>query len=256
MNINQALEILSAASNPHIAHIIAQKYGTLSRFTVWRMARQLRRGVPVAKIIHEKWFYGLPFYTNRHTLDPRPDTEILVESVLRDWGGATNLRVLDLGIGTGCIAFSIIWKIPGTSCVGVDISRGALRVAKKNAYKNSVCSRVKLVRGTFKHPNVYDEWFDIIVSNPPYIARGDARVNDAAKFDPEIALYADNNGLVAYEEISESARSLLKPSGRLYIEIGAGMSRAVRAIFAKNGWKFIRADKDLGGHIRVLVFSL
>ena len=256
MNINQALEILSAASNPHIAHIIAQKYGTLSRFAVWRMARQLRRGVPVAKIIHEKWFYGLPFYTNRHTLDPRPDTETLVESVLCDWGGATNLRVLDLGIGTGCIAFSIIWKIPGTSCVGVDISRGALRVAQKNAYKNSVCSRVKLVRGTFKHPNVHDERFDIIVSNPPYIARGDTRVNDAAKFDPEIALYADNNGLAAYEEISESARSLLKPSGWLYIEIGAGMSRAVRAIFAKKGWKFIRADKDLGGHIRVLVFSL
>ena len=256
MNINQALEILSAASNPHVAHIIAQKYGTLSRFAVWRMARQLRRGMPVAKVIGEKWFYGLPFYTNRHTLDPRPDTETLVESVLHDWDGAINLRLLDLGVGTGCIAFSIIWKIPGTSGIGVDISRGALRVAQKNAYKMGVCSRVKLVRGTFQRPNVHDEWFDIIVSNPPYIARGDTRVNDAAKFDPEIALYADNNGLAAYEQIAQSARSLLKPSGRLYIEIGLGMARAVRAIFAKNGWKFVRADKDLGGHIRVLVFSL
>ena len=256
MNINQAFVILSNAGNPHLARIITQKYGNLSRFAVWRMARKLRRGMPVAKIIHEKWFYGLPFYTDKNTLDPRPDTETVVESVLRDWGGTKNLRLLDLGTGTGCIAISIILNIPGASGVGVDVSRGALRVANKNKRNIGLCNQLELVRGTFAHPNVMGENFDIIVSNPPYIAHGDVRVNDAAGFDPKIALYAKNNGLAAYEEISASARPLLKPSGRLYLEIGVGMSRAVRSIFTNNGWKFVRADKDLGGHIRVLVFSL
>jgi len=255
MDINQALEILSAASNPHVARIIVQKCGTLSHFAVWRIARQLRRGMPVAKIIHEKWFYGMPFYTNRHTLDPRPDTETLVESVLRDCGGAKKLRLLDLGTGTGCIALSILYNISGATGVGVDVSPRALLVAHKNKCEMGLCNQLELVRGTFARPNV-TELFDVIVSNPPYIARGDKRVNVAARFDPIIALYAKNDGLAAYQQIAQSARSLIKRDGRLYLEIGAGMSRAVRSIFTQNGWKFVRADKDLGAHIRVLVFSL
>ncbi|MBR4475768.1 MAG: peptide chain release factor N(5)-glutamine methyltransferase [Alphaproteobacteria bacterium] len=255
MDINQAFEILAKASDSHVARIITQKYGTLSRFDVWRIARKLRRGVPVAKIIHEKWFYGMPFYTDKYTLDPRPDTETLVESVLRDWDGTKKSRILDLGTGTGCIALSILFNIPGATGVGVDISRGALYVAHKNKCEMGLCNQLELVHGTFVRPNV-NEQFDVIVSNPPYIARGDSRVNAAARFDPKIALYAKNDGLAAYQQIAQSARSLIKRDGRLYLEIGAGMSRAVRSIFTKNGWKFVRADKDLGGHIRVLVFSL
>lgn len=256
MEINQAFAILSSAGGAHAAKIILKKYDQMSRLLVWRVARALRRGVPVAKIIHEKWFYGLPFYTNKNTLDPRPDTEILVESVLRDWRDKSNLRVLDLGTGTGCIAISIIRNIRGTSGIGVDISRGALRVAHKNACLLSVCNEFETVHGTFAHPKTAGEQFDIIVSNPPYIAHGDKRVNKGATFDPDIALYASNNGLAAYVQIASHARSCIKRDGRLYIEIGAGMSRAVRSIFTSNGWKFVRSDKDLGGKIRVLVFSL
>ena len=255
MDINQAFEILAKASDSHVARIITQKYGTLSHFDVWRIARKLRRGVPVAKIIHEKWFYGMPFYTDKYTLDPRSDTETVVESVLRDWGGAKKPQILDLGTGTGCIALSILFNIPGATGVGVDISRGALCVAHKNKCEMGLCNQLELVHGTFLRPNV-NERFDVIVSNPPYIARGDKRVNAAARFDPKIALYAKNDGLAAYQQIVQSARSLIKRDGRLYLEIGAGMSREVRSIFTKNGWKFVRADKDLGGHIRVLVFSL
>ena len=255
MEINQAFAILSAAGGEHAAKIIIKKYDTMSCFAVWRAARALRRGVPVAKIIHEKWFYGLPFYTNRHTLDPRPDTETLVESVLRDWRDANNVRVLDLGTGTGCVAISIIRGICGASGVGIDISRRALRVARKNAKMASVCSIFDAKYGTFSHAEL-GEQFDVIVSNPPYIARGDTRVNVGAKFDPEIALYADDNGLAAYNQIATNARRGIKRAGRLYVEIGAGMSRDVRSIFTNSGWKFVRSDKDLGGKIRVLVFSL
>ena len=256
MEINQAFEILSSAGGAHAARIITENRGPMSRFAVWRAARKLRRGVPVAKIVHEKWFYGIPFYTNKHTLDPRPDTETLVESVLSDWGKMRDLRILDLGTGTGCIAISVIMNIPGASGVGVDISRGALRVARKNACNMGLCDTFQLEHGTFEHANLGGEQFDIIVSNPPYIAYGDKRVNKGATFDPKIALYTHDNGLGAYREIAQHARSWIKRRGRIYVEIGAGMSRAVRSIFNDAGWKFVRADKDLGGKVRVLVFSL
>lgn len=255
MNINQAFEILSGVGGAHVARIITENCGSMSRISVWRVARALRRGVPVAKIIHKKWFFGIPFYTNRHTLDPRPDTETLVESVLNDWRSAKNVRILDLGTGTGCIAISIIMNIHGASGVGVDVSRRALRVARKNARTMGLCSNFAVLHGTFMRPNTNGEQFDVIVSNPPYIARGDGRVNAAARFDPDIALYAKNNGMAAYEQIATHAQSWLKHDGRLYLEIGAGMSRAVRSVFAKSGWNFVRADKDLGGKVRVLVFN-
>lgn len=254
MKINQAFAILSASGGAHAARIITEHSGNMSRFAVWRAARDLRRGVPVAKIIHEKWFYGLPFCTNRHTLDPRPDTETLVESVLTDWRGAGGVRVLDMGTGTGCIIISILKNLANSSGVAIDVSRGALRVARKNVRNLGMCEKISVVRGTFCKPNTTEK-FDVIVSNPPYIAAGDARVNTGATFDPKIALYAENNGLQAYEQIASHAQSLIKPGGRLYLEIGAGMSRAVRSVFTGAGWKFVRADKDLDGKIRVLVFS-
>ena len=99
------------------------------------------------------------------------------------------------------------------------------------------------------------EKFDIIVSNPPYIARGDSHVDAGAQHDPRIALYADRNGTAAYEQIAKNAKNWIKPGGKIYMEIGTGQSAHVRKIFKSAGWKFIRAERDLGGHIRVLVFA-
>ena len=166
MKINQAFAILSASGGAHAARIITEHSGNMSRFAVWRAARDLRRGVPVAKIIHEKWFYGLPFCTNRHTLDPRPDTETLVESVLTDWRGAGGVRVLDMGTGTGCIIISILKNLANSSGVAIDVSRGALRVARKNVRNLGMCEKISVVRGTFCKPNTTEK-FDVIVSNPP-----------------------------------------------------------------------------------------
>ena len=118
-----------------------------------------------------------------------------------------------------------------------------------------LCNQIKLKHGdfaTFKS----DEKFDIIVSNPPYIKYGDARVNDGATFDPKIALYAKNDGLAAYEQIAKNAKNLLKQNGKIYLEIGIGQSNQVIKIFEYFGWKFERVDKDLAGINRVLVFTL
>ena len=254
MNINQAFAILQKAGGIRAARIITEKHKKLSFFRVLRYARALRRGMPVAKIIHSKWFYGLEFYTNKHTLDPRPDTETLVSSVINDCRENKERRILDMGTGTGCIICALCKNIDNLSGIAIDKSRHALRVANKNIKKFGLKNKIKTKHAdfaTFKS----DEKFDIIVSNPPYIKYGDARVNDGARFDPKIALYAKNNGMYAYEQIAKNTVNLIKEDGKIYLEIGIGMANQVIKIFDYFGWKFERTEKDLGGLNRVLVFT-
>jgi release factor glutamine methyltransferase len=254
MKINQAFKILSNAGNIRYARIILGDRKKISALRVYWMAHQLRRGVPVAKIIHQKWFYGLSFYTNRHTLDPRPDTETLVEAVINQKSKA--ISILDMGTGTGCIIAALIKNIPDAIGVGIDKSFLALRVAKKNIRDLGLENKIKIIRGDFYNPSSITHYpFDIIVSNPPYIAAGDNRVNHGAQYDPAIRLYAKNNGLDAYEAIAKNAHKWLKDNGNLYLEIGIGMGDDIKNIFIQYGWKFIYAWDDLGGIQRVLQFQ-
>jgi len=253
MTINQAFELLKDAGGIRAARIITDNLPKISWFRAHIIAHRLRRGTPVAKIIHKKWFYGLEFYTNKQTLDPRPDTETLVESVLSD--KFTAPRILDLGTGTGCIIAAIAKNTDSATGTAVDISRGALRVARRNIKKLNLRDRIKIKRGTFANPKMTREKFEIIVSNPPYIALGDPRVDAAAKHDPRVALYVKNRGMAAYEQIATNAKNWIADGGRLYIEIGAGGEVSVRKIFESAGWQFIRANKDLSGITRVLVFA-
>lgn len=254
MTINQAFEILKDAGGIRAARIITDNVKNLSRLRVWIMARALRRGVPVAKIINQKWFYGLKFYTNKYTLDPRPDTETLVAAVIAD--NPTAPKILDLGTGTGCIIISLVKNIHGAHGVGIDISRGAIRVARKNVRTLEVADKIKIVRTSFDNPHAVYEKFDIIVSNPPYIAHGDMRVDAGARHDPRVALYADRGGTATYEQIAKNAQNWIKPNGKIYLEIGAGQMAAVKKIFDSAGWKFIRAECDMSGITRVLVFTI
>lgn len=254
MTINQAFELFKNARGIRAARIITDKLGKISWFRAQIIAHKLRQGVPVAKIIHQKWFYGLPFYTNSRTLDPRPDTETLVAAVISDNPSAP--RILDLGTGTGCIIISIVKNIYGATGTAIDISRGAISVARRNIKTHKLIDNIKIMRGNFANPNITDEKFDVIVSNPPYIAYGDKRVDAGAMHDPKCALYAKNNGLAAYEQIAQNAKNWIKPNGRIYLEIGDGQKTAVKKIFTSNGWKFVRDESDLGGIVRVLIFML
>ena len=255
MNINQAFTILKNSGGVRAAQIITQSRKNFSWLRVMHYARLLKHGMPVAKIIHSKWFYGLEFYTNTNTLDPRPDTETLVESVISDCHENKPRTILDMGTGTGCIICAICKNVQNTFGTAIDKSKPALRVAKKNIKKLNLHEQIKIQYADFA-TFCSDKKFDIIVSNPPYIKSGDTRVNDGAKFDPKIALYADNNGLGAYEQIAKNALNLIKPDGKIYLEIGAGQSNQVIKIFNFYGWKFERVEKDLSGINRVLVFSL
>lgn len=257
MKINQAFTILQNAGGIRAARIITENTQNLSRLRVWRYARALRRGVPVAKIIGQKWFYGLKFHTNRHTLDPRPDTETLVAAVIADCGAHDAPNILDLGTGTGCIIGALVKNIHGARGVAIDASYGAVHVARGNMYSLGLRNRVVVVRRNFDSPRAASaNTFDIIVSNPPYIAVGDARVDAGAMHDPHMALYAKNNGLAAYDSIAQNAKIWLRRGGKIYLEIGAGQGAAVRDIFARAGWNFVRAECDLAGTERVLVFTI
>ena len=255
MDINQVFTILESAGGIRAARIITQNQRKMSFLRAFWYAHLLRRGVPVAKIIHSKWFYGLEFYTNRHTLDPRPDTETLVETVIKNYEKNQPIRILDMGTGTGCIICALCKNIPNATGIAIDKSRAALRVAKKNIKKLNLKNQIKLKHADFATFNSKEK-FDVIVSNPPYIKYNDARVNDGAKFDPKIALYADNDGLAAFEQIAKNSIRLLKPNGKIYLEIGVGQSNQVIKIFEFFGWHFERVEKDLSGINRVLVFNL
>lgn len=256
MKTNQAFAILQAAGGIRAARIITENKPKLGRVTVWRMARALRRGVPVAKIIGQKWFYGLKFYTNRYTLDPRPDTEALVGAVIADCGNGVQPTILDLGTGTGCVICALVKNIHGARGVAIEKSWRALRVARKNIRDLGLGDKIIVQHGDFARNNLVTQQFDVIVSNPPYIPQGDARVDIGARHDPHMALYATDNGLGAYKIIAKNAKNWLKKCGNLYLEIGDGQADDIKNIFLSQNWCFLRSEFDLGGVERVLVFKL
>lgn len=255
MEINQVFESLKKAGGIRAARVIVENTKNFSKIKLWFFCRQLRKGVPVAKIIHKKWFYGLKFYTDKYTLDPRPDTETLVSAVISDCSENKKIHILDIGTGTGCIISALVKNIYGATGIGIDKSWRAIRVAKKNIKSLGISDKIKILHKDFYKSSGLSQSFDIIVSNPPYIAKNDKRVNDGAHYDPDIALYAKNNGLAAYEAIAKNAKNWIKNSGQIYLEIGIDMGRAVKQIFENEGWRFVRSEKDLAGIERVLVFQ-
>jgi release factor glutamine methyltransferase len=246
MTDNQAFKFLSKFAPPREVQIILKNTHRRGFLYMIGVAWKMRCNVPIAKITGKKWFYGMEFHTNKHTLDPRPDSETLVDAVLTNERGAR--KILDMGTGTGCLACAIVKNIPKATGVGIDISRRACRVARKNAKDLGLENRIKIIRGTFSKCDA--RGFDVIVSNPPYIPVGDSRVNAGAKRDPKIALYGGADGLTYYREIAR-----LETNTKLYLEIGAGQERAVKKIFAGAGWTVISKHKDLSGRIRVLSFK-
>jgi release factor glutamine methyltransferase len=271
MTVNQAFEILKKASDAKAAKIIFRHVFGLEANApvfpddktislkywpaIFSAARKLRKGMPVAKITGKKWFYGIEFETGIKTLDPRPDSELLVELALKysNHKQRTTNHVLDIGTGTGALICAIA-KNSGITGVGIEKSTGALRVAQRNVKCLNLSDRIRIKRGDFNRPLKGD--FDMIISNPPYIAVKDPRVDAGAKFDPKMALYAGANGLSAYRAIAKNARDCLNPGGHIILEIGVGQAVFVKDIFETAGWKFIAVEKDLSGIERAVVFMI
>jgi release factor glutamine methyltransferase len=216
------------------------------------LARRAARE-PVHRILGAREFYGLPMRISAETLEPRPDTEILVDAVLAV-AAKGSLRILDLGTGTGAILIALLAERPQAAGVAVDISGDALETARANADLNGVATRFSALKSDW-FANVTGE-FDVIVSNPPYIAtRKMADLDlDVRGFDPQRALDGGPDGLDCYRAIAAGAGRHLRSEGSVGVEIGHDQKDAVTAIFEDAGFTRHAIRKDLGGNDRALIF--
>lgn len=213
-------------------------------------------GEPVARILGAWEFWGLPFRLGPDTLVPRPDTEILVEVALAARPErAAPLRCLDLGTGTGCILTALLSERPRATGVGLDRSEGTLRVARDNAVLNAVDDRARFVAGDWC--DALRGRFDLVVSNPPYIARAviATLAREVRGHDPEAALDGGTDGLDAYRRILDGAGARLAPGGLLVLEIGYDQAAAVTELARDAGYRERGLTRDLAGHDRVLCFD-
>ena len=212
---------------------------------------------PVHRIMGRRGFYGLGFELSRETLEPRPDTECLVEMVLKHLKGREDeaLTLLDLGSGTGIIVISLLTHLLKARAVATDISPGALAMCGRNAEANGVHSRLTRFQSNWFES--VEGRFDVIVSNPPYIPTDDiASVSrEVRDFDPALALDGGADGLDAYRALAEGAAAHLLEGGILALEIGYDQRALVGRIFADAGFALAEAARDLGGNDRALLFT-
>ena len=190
------------------------------------------------------------------TLVPRPESETLIEAALKGGGKEDSLRLLDLGTGCGCLLLSLLHEYRHSSGVGVDISAGAVATARRNAERFGLNDRARFQTGNWNihMDGVISERFDILVSNPPYIRSGDINglQKEVRKHEPRIALDGGNDGMDSLRAITAIAPKLLRPTGRLLLEIGAGQSGEVVSLMENQAFKEIRKHKDLAGIDRVI----
>ena len=211
------------------------------------------RGEPVAHIIGQREFWSLPLFVNNTTLIPRPDTELVVETVLNLFASDMHNQprhVLDLGTGTGAIVLALAHEKKYWHCVGVDNQPEAVLLAQKN------CQHLHIQNVEIKQSDwfsaIEETDFDVIVSNPPYIAADDPHLQQGdVRFEPMGALVADNQGLRDIENIVQQARHYMRPNGWLLIEHGYQQGQTVRQLFEQSGYVAITTLRDLNDNERV-----
>jgi len=213
---------------------------------------------PVAYITGTKEFFGLTFQVTPAVLIPRPDTECLVEEALRIlkvFPSSDNLTMLDIGTGSGCIPIAVGKHVPSLKIEAWDLSPEALAVAKSNGDRLlpgrvNWCQRDALADSSWEQV----EYFDLIISNPPYIQSGviETLGESVRKFEPRLALDGGRDGLKFYRHLAKYAPKRLSPEGRIILEIGYDQGEAVKVLFEKLGWRDIKVTKDFDRHDRVV----
>lgn len=224
----------------------------LSKFREY--VKKRAQHVPIAYIIGEREFMGLPFKVTKDTLIPRPDTEILVENVLNNVDKDKEIEIVDIGTGSGAIILSLLVNLPKAQGKTVDISSKAIEVAKENAVNLQVNDRCEFFVGDLFAP-LNDNKFDVIVSNPPYIPQKDIATleDDVKEYEPVSALTDGGDGLSYYRRLLSEGKAYIKENGFIALEIGIYQSEDVKQIAMDNGWKNIKIIKDYAGIDRVVL---
>ena len=224
----------------------------LSKFREY--VKKRAQHVPIAYIIGEREFMGLPFKVTKDTLIPRPDTEILVENVLNNVDKDKEIEIVDIGTGSGAIILSLLVNLPKAQGKTVDISSKAIEVAKENAVNLQVNDRCEFFVGDLFAP-LNGNKFDLIVSNPPYIPQKDIATleDDVKEYEPVSALTDGGDGLSYYRRLLSEGKAYIKENGFIALEIGIYQSEDVKQIAMDNGWKDIKIIKDYAGIDRVVL---
>ena len=210
------------------------------------------RHEPIAYILEEKEFWSKKFAVNKSTLIPRPETELLVEKLLKIYKGK-KISILDIGTGSGCILISLLSDLKQSTGVGIDISANAILVAKKNALKHKLKKRIKFINKSLN--TIFVKKFDLVVSNPPYIEKKDIKnlSNDIKRYEPRIALDGGNDGLDVIKKVIYKSKNILKINGTLALEIGKGQIKKVSNILIDNNFRIKNVIEDFKTNVRCVL---
>jgi release factor glutamine methyltransferase len=254
---SEAWLLLAAATRRERAALVAGAPETVSAAQQAHLDELVRRRLarePVAYILGEKEFWSLRFEVGPAVLIPRPETESVVEAALAQLSDRNRpLRLLDLGVGSGCLLLALLSELPEATGLGVDDSAAALALARRNAERLGLAPRADFRQGRWGAG--LRERFDVIASNPPYVAERewDALQPEIRRFEPKAALVAGPDGLAAYRALAPHCARLLAPGGLCAFEIGAGQGAAVAALLAAQGLIVVEQRHDLAGIERCLI---
>lgn len=228
--------------------IAAAQAATLDDYVTRRIARE-----PVSHILGRKGFWKILLNVNRDVLTPRPDSEVIVDLVLKSLPEGRKFDILDLGVGSGAIILAILAERPAARGVGIELSPEALAVARENAANLGLDGRLALLRGDWTS-GLADESFDVVVANPPYIRSAEIETlePEVKDYEPRLALDGGPDGLDAYRVLVDQILRVLKPGGTFHVEIGHDQSKDVEALFKAAGALMVETTRDLADRDRVV----
>jgi len=217
------------------------------------MVSQRKEGKPMAYLMKKKYFWKYEFFINKYVLIPRPDTEIIIEQVLKIYKSKKNINFLDIGFGSGCIMLSLLKERRDFRATGVDISNHAVKVCKINAYRLGLESRAKLFNSDIDKFTLGK--YDLIISNPPYIKNSDLRYleKDVKNFEPKLALDGGLDGKSEIRKVIKKSSELIKYGGKLILEIAYDQKNEVKQLLKKNGFYVNSVIKDFAKNDRCII---
>ncbi len=219
----------------------------------YKLIEQRSLGNPVAYLTKKKSFWNSEFFITKDILIPRPDTELVVENILRLTKQKSKINILDIGVGSGCIIISILKERENFRGTGIDLSKKCLIISRKNAIAQKVSSRLKLYKSDVDKFNLGK--YDLIVSNPPYIKTCKLKYleKDVAEFEPRLALDGGLDGLSEIRKVIKKSSELIKKNGKLILEIGFDQKNKVINLLKKEGFYINSTQKDLADNDRCIV---
>ena len=247
--------LLSKILNKKIEEVLinlGQEISSKHLFNYKNLIHRRSQNEPMAYIMEEKEFWSKNFFVSPDTLIPRPETELMVESLIKTFR-KKNISILDIGTGSGCILISLLSELKNSNGVGIDISKKALAMAKKNSKKHNMINNIKFINKSLD--SKFIQKFDLIVSNPPYIRSNDIKnlKDDVKRYEPRLALDGGNDGLDLIKKIIYKAKYILKIKGMLALEIGNEQFKKVSEILTKNNFKIEKNIKDYKDNIRCII---